>query len=118
MTEYPSKPAKAATPQLAGRSAGKTGLPAWERHISPLFCIAGVRGGAASTPPFKPRTFPASPGKGKKLRTYRKSEIVFTQGEPADSVCYIREGRVKLTVSSAAGKEAVAGLPGPGEFHG
>ena len=73
---------------------------------------------AQAPPPFKPRAFLASPGKGKKSRTYRKNEIVFTQGEPADSVCYIREGRVKLTVSSAAGKEAVTGLPGPGEFFG
>ena len=67
---------------------------------------------------FKPKAFLSSPGKGKKLRTYRKHEIVFSQGEPADSVCYIREGRVKLTVASAAGKEAVTGLPGPGEFFG
>ena len=68
--------------------------------------------------PFRPKAFLSSPGKGKKLRTYRKNEVVFSQGEPADSVCYITEGRVKLTVSSAAGKEAVTGLPGPGEFFG
>jgi CRP-like cAMP-binding protein len=69
-------------------------------------------------PPFRPKSFLASPGKGKKLRTYRKNELVFSQGDPADSVCYIREGRIKLTVSSAAGREAVTGLPGPGEFFG
>jgi CRP-like cAMP-binding protein len=68
--------------------------------------------------PFRPKAFLASPGNGKKFRTYRKNEVVFLQGAPADSVCYIREGRVKLTVSSAAGKEAVTGLPGPGEFFG
>lgn len=68
--------------------------------------------------PFRPEAFLSTPGEGKKFRTYRKNEIVFSQGAPADSVCFVKEGRVKLTVSSAAGKEAVTGLPGPGEFFG
>ena len=68
--------------------------------------------------PFNPKTFLENPGKGKHLRTYRKNEVVYSQGDLAGAVFYIRKGRVKLTVLSAAGKQAVIGLLGPGDFFG
>ena len=67
---------------------------------------------------FNPKTFLETPGKGKKLRTYRKNEVVFRQGDPADTVFYIKKGRVKLSVLSPAGKEAVTALLGAGDFLG
>jgi CRP/FNR family transcriptional regulator, cyclic AMP receptor protein len=59
-----------------------------------------------------------TPGTGKKFLTYRKGQNVFTQGEPCDSVLYLRRGSVKLTILSARGKEAVIALLHPGDFFG
>jgi CRP-like cAMP-binding protein len=44
--------------------------------------------------------------------------MVFSQGEPADSIFYIQEGKVKLTVLSEQGKEAVVAILGTGDFCG
>jgi CRP/FNR family transcriptional regulator, cyclic AMP receptor protein len=52
------------------------------------------------------------------IRTYRKGEVVFLQGDPADAVFYIKSGKLKVTVVSAQGKEAVVALPGEDEFIG
>ena len=52
------------------------------------------------------------------LSTYHKNQIVFSQDEPADSVFYIQEGDVKLTVLSEQGKEAVVAILGAGDFFG
>ena len=49
---------------------------------------------------------------------FAKSEIIFAQGDPADAVFQIRRGKVKLTVSSQAGKEAVISLLGAGDYFG
>lgn len=48
----------------------------------------------------------------------RKAQALFLQGEPADSVFYILKGRVKLTVVSSQGKEAVIAVLGPDAFVG
>ena len=45
-------------------------------------------------------------------------EVVFTQGDPADAVFYVKTGRVQLTVVSDQGKEGIIALIGPGEFFG
>jgi CRP/FNR family cyclic AMP-dependent transcriptional regulator len=55
---------------------------------------------------------------GKQELTFRKNEKIFRQGEPADSIYFIQTGRVKVTVVSAAGKEAVLSMPGPHDFFG
>jgi len=52
------------------------------------------------------------------LKQYRKKQIIFAQGNVADSVFYIEKGRVKLTVASPQGKAAVVGILGPGAFFG
>jgi len=55
---------------------------------------------------------------GKQELTFRKGEKIFSQGEPADSVYFIQIGRIKISVVSSAGKEAVLAMPGPHEFFG
>src|SRR5437660_10520036 len=49
---------------------------------------------------------------------YRKKATVFSQGSPADAVFYIEKGKVKLTVLSSRGKEAVVAVLGSGDFCG
>jgi CRP/FNR family cyclic AMP-dependent transcriptional regulator len=67
---------------------------------------------------FDPKTFLANVGEGKAIAKYRKGNVVFSQGEAADAVFYIQKGRVKLTVVSEQGKEAVIAILGPGSFFG
>src|SRR3954468_8600372 len=55
---------------------------------------------------------------GKQELTFRKNQKIFRQGEPADSIYFIHTGKIKITVVSAAGKEAVLAMPGPREFFG
>jgi CRP/FNR family cyclic AMP-dependent transcriptional regulator len=55
---------------------------------------------------------------GKEELTFRKNEKIFRQGDAADSIYFIQTGRIKITVVSAAGKEAVLAIPGPHEFFG
>jgi CRP/FNR family cyclic AMP-dependent transcriptional regulator len=52
------------------------------------------------------------------VKTFRKNQIIFCQGDPAHHVLFIRSGRVKRTVVSSSGKEAIVGILGPGEFFG
>src|SRR5215470_62355 len=67
---------------------------------------------------FDPRAFLAKADGGVTLSTYSKGQVVFTQGEPANSVFYIQEGRVKVAVVSAQGKEAVVAFLKAGDFIG
>ena len=57
-------------------------------------------------------------GEGKTISKYRKDQVVFSQGQIADAVFYIRQGKVKLTVISDQGKEAVVAILGSGDFFG
>ena len=77
-----------------------------------------VNVGNPVTNSFDPKAFFAKVGKGKTLLEFHSNQIVFTQGEVADTVFYIQKGRVKLTVSSEQGKEAVVGILEPGQFFG
>jgi CRP/FNR family cyclic AMP-dependent transcriptional regulator len=67
---------------------------------------------------FDPKRFLAKVGKGKTISKYRKDQIVFSQGQVADAVFYIQQGKVKLTVVSEQGKEAVVAILEPGQFFG
>jgi CRP/FNR family transcriptional regulator, cyclic AMP receptor protein len=71
-----------------------------------------------SKPKFDPEAFLAKADGGVNISKYRKGQVVFTQGEPADSVFYIREGGVKISVVSTQGKEAVVALLKAGDFIG
>jgi CRP/FNR family cyclic AMP-dependent transcriptional regulator len=68
--------------------------------------------------PFDPKVFLATIDGGRTLSSHQKGEVIFSQGERADSVFYIRKGKVKITVVSQQGKEAVVAVLGPGEFCG
>jgi CRP/FNR family transcriptional regulator, cyclic AMP receptor protein len=67
---------------------------------------------------FDVKLFLDSTGLGRKVVNFRKKETVFSQGDPAKNVIYIREGGVKLTVVHETGKEAVVAILGPGDFFG
>jgi CRP/FNR family transcriptional regulator, cyclic AMP receptor protein len=69
-------------------------------------------------PPFDPKSFLAMVGKGRGIGEYHKGEIVFSQGDPADGVFYIQSGKVKVTVVSEQGKEAVVAMLGTNDFFG
>ena len=68
--------------------------------------------------PFDPKKFLATVNGGRTISAYRKDKTVFAQGDAADSVFYIQKGKVKITVLSEQGKEAVVAMLGPGEFCG
>lgn len=67
---------------------------------------------------FDPAEFLAQAGIGRKLVQFKEKQTVFAQGDVAGSVFYIQTGRVKLSVLSARGKEAILALLNPGEFLG
>src|SRR5258706_14522468 len=67
---------------------------------------------------FDPKVFLSKVNGGRAISDYRKDQIVYTQGEPADSVFYIQIGKVKKTVVSEHGKKAVVALLGTGDFFG
>ena len=66
--------------------------------------------------PFDPKRFLAQVGKGKAISKYRKDQIVFSQGQVADAVFYIQQGKVKLTVVSEQGKKRWLQSWGPVTF--
>jgi len=73
--------------------------------------------------PKKARTFDAqafleSAGAARRLLEFPKDAVIYTQGEPADSVFYVQLGHVKLSVVSTSGKEAVVGMLTLGDFFG
>jgi CRP/FNR family cyclic AMP-dependent transcriptional regulator len=67
---------------------------------------------------FDPRIFLAKMGTGKQVLEFHKNQHVFEQGDVADTVFYIQSGKVKLTVVSEQGKEAVIAILEPGQFFG
>ena len=67
---------------------------------------------------FDPKAFLAKVGVGKTILKFEKNQHVFEQGDVADAVFYIQKGRIKLTVVSERGKEAVVGILGPNHFFG
>ena len=69
-------------------------------------------------PTFDPKVFLATVNGGRTISKYRKDQIIFSQGKPADAVFYIQKGKVKITVVSEQGKEAVVAILGPDEFCG
>jgi CRP/FNR family cyclic AMP-dependent transcriptional regulator len=67
---------------------------------------------------FDPQAFLAKVGTGKTVVKYRKGRIIYAQGEDADKVFYIQAGKVKVTVVSEQGKEAIVGILDPEQFFG
>jgi CRP-like cAMP-binding protein len=69
-------------------------------------------------PRFSPKAFLAGVGDGRSIKDYRKNQVVFSQGDPADAVFYIQKGKVKITVVSDQGKEAIIAILGMNDFVG
>jgi len=69
-------------------------------------------------PDFDPRKFLATIGDGRKVVTFPKKQTIFAQGDAADAVFYIQDGKVRLSVVSKSGKEATLGLLTEGQFFG
>src|SRR6188474_2838148 len=99
--------------------AGGSRAPATQRALS--------RGGdesssdALTTPKataFDPKLFLAKVGQGKTHTVYLKNRKIFAQGDEARAIFYIQKGKVKLTVVSNQGKEAVVAILAVGDFFG
>jgi CRP/FNR family cyclic AMP-dependent transcriptional regulator len=69
-------------------------------------------------PVFDAQAFLNSAGVARKVVEYRRSEKIYSQGDPASSVIYIQKGGVKLSVINEVGKEAVVAILGSGAFFG
>jgi CRP-like cAMP-binding protein len=69
-------------------------------------------------PPFDPASLLGQPGSGRSIIKHRKNQVVFSQGDTADAVYYVQKGKLKVTVVSDRGKEAVSAILGPDEFFG
>jgi len=67
---------------------------------------------------FDPKTFLSSINGGRKIEAFSKRQTIFAQGDSADAVFYIKEGKIKLTVVSQIGKEATIGILKEGDFLG
>ena len=72
----------------------------------------------ATSTAFDPKVFLAKADAGRTVAQYRKNQIIFSQGDAADAVFYVIKGRVKFSVVSEHGKEAVVALLGTDEFCG
>jgi CRP/FNR family transcriptional regulator, cyclic AMP receptor protein len=67
---------------------------------------------------FDAQTFLDSAGVARKLKEFKRAEVLYAQGNAAESVMYLQSGGVKLTVVNEVGKEAVVAILGPGDFFG
>jgi CRP/FNR family transcriptional regulator, cyclic AMP receptor protein len=67
---------------------------------------------------FDVQAFLDSAGAARKVVTYARAGVVFSQGDTADTVLYVQQGSIKLSVLSHSGKEAVVAVLGPGDFFG
>jgi CRP/FNR family transcriptional regulator, cyclic AMP receptor protein len=69
-------------------------------------------------PAFDVEAFLESAGAARRVVSYQKGKVVFSQGQPSDTVMYIQKGGIKISVLSRTGKEAVVAMLGPGDFFG
>src|SRR6202158_1738564 len=67
---------------------------------------------------FHPQEFLATIGAGRKVVSFPKKQTIFAQGDAADAVFYVQQGKVRLSVVSKIGKEASLGILAEGEFFG
>jgi CRP-like cAMP-binding protein len=80
--------------------------------------VASVVAKANRKQPFDVKVFLSTVDGGRSVAKYRKARKVYSQGDQADTVFYIQDGKVKVCVVSEQGKEAVVALHGPGDFFG
>ena len=90
-------------------------------YIAPRATFDGAQDDMVRAPTkdlFDPQAFLAKVGTGKTISVYRKDQVIFSQGEVADTIFYIQKGSVKIVVLSDQGKEAVVGILEAGQFFG
>jgi CRP/FNR family cyclic AMP-dependent transcriptional regulator len=68
--------------------------------------------------PLDAKVFLESAGLGRRLATYARKEVIFSQGDPCQHVMYVQSGAIQLSVLSNSGKQAIVAVLGPGEFLG
>jgi len=90
--------------------------------MSPKFGDRRIHGKAKvvskKSPTRSAESLSAPIGKGRSITKYLKNQVIFSQGDVADAVFHIQKGKLKVTVVSDRGKEAVSGILGPNEFFG
>jgi CRP/FNR family transcriptional regulator, cyclic AMP receptor protein len=112
---------KRAARQPKVRNAPRNGRSRLRAAVTPESILAFPEsGGASKRAPssFDPQVFLKELSVGKATREYKTGEFVFSQGDLADAVFYLQSGKVKLTVVSKRGKEAVVALLTEGSFFG
>jgi CRP-like cAMP-binding protein len=67
---------------------------------------------------FDAQAFLDSAGVARRIKEFKKAEVVYSQGDPATTVMYIQEGGVRLSVINEVGKEAIVAILGPRDFFG
>jgi len=80
--------------------------------------LGGIEMKSRKKSSFNAQAFLDSAGLAKRVKTFQRRDVIFSQGDPAKNVLYIQHGGVKLSVVSEAGKEAVVAVLGPGDFFG
>jgi CRP/FNR family transcriptional regulator, cyclic AMP receptor protein len=88
----------------------------YERNYGSISKKRKIRSGKKVS--FSAQAFLDSAGVARKIKEFKRGEIVYAQGDLAKSVMYLQEGGVQLSVVSEAGKEAVVAILGPGDFFG
>jgi CRP-like cAMP-binding protein len=101
-----------------GSFSNSPNLSGDRQKVPPRKCIALPKKTNSVTRAFDVRLFLDSADVARKVVQYRKSERIYSQGDPTKGVKYIQKGGVKLSVVNEVGKEAVVAILGPGDFFG
>jgi CRP/FNR family transcriptional regulator, cyclic AMP receptor protein len=96
-------------------TAGRFNASKGVRGVEPR---RALNGSSKQKPIFDPKLFLSKVGQGRTIAEYSKKDAIFAQGDPGEAIFYIQKGKVKLTVVSNAGKEAVIAILGAGDFLG
>ncbi len=91
---------------------------AQRRRLPRKYVNDTARAPRGALPPFDVRAFLDSAGISRRIARYARASVVFAQGGPANSVFYIQQGGVKLSVLSRGGREAIVAMLAPGDFFG
>src|SRR5450432_3554368 len=70
------------------------------------------------TEPFDVHHYLSNAGVSRRIASFKKGQVIFSQDDPCDNVLYIQSGNAKLTILNPQGKEAVLAILGPGDFVG
>jgi CRP-like cAMP-binding protein len=107
---------------VAGQNAREAALSRSFAHCGQKAMIPSQKRVSRNAPRnnivFDAKAFLDSAGIGRKIKKVNREDVVYSQGEAANTVIYLNEGSVKLTVVNGAGKEAVITIIGPGDFFG